>query len=518
MPVSRRVRAWLGPHRAVVVVCLATTVVGLNATAIGVATRGIAGEFDLAPTTMSWILGAYLITAAAFSLAGGRLGDVVGRTRTFLAGVAVFAIGALLAAVAPTSTVLIAARVVEGIGAALVLPASIELVASRPPPGGTRSGFRARGIAYVSAFGIGPLFGGLLTDEISWRAIFWFEVVVLVLTGWLGSPLLRRAPTHDEPPTRDVAGALLSALFIVVVLGSLAGAPTWGWWSWTSALMATIGAVVGVLLVRVETRVAHPLIHRRVLTDRLVIGANTATMAASIGMIGLVYFFNLFAQSAAVFDAPAVAVAMALLPFTASIILFNVVARRLSARFGYRGPVLVGLGLATAGFFWLSTTGATTTEAALTLPLAVCGIGAGFANAGLTTPAVLAVPGTRLDEAAGLFSLTRYVGAALAIAIGTSTYLSIATPPSVPPQLAADVDPEVLVTGRGTFHDAVATLDEDLRAPFEAVALAQSADAFASTMRLAGITVAALTLVSSVLLRGGPDDPDRRGGRRGAGP
>jgi MFS family permease len=489
--------------RSVVAVCLAMAVVGLNTTAIGVATRGIAEDLGVDATTLSWIVGTYLLVAASFSLIGGRLGDVAGRVRTFMGGVAVFAVGALGAALSPGPGWLIAARAVEGLGAALVLPASIELVASHPPRTGARSAFRARGIVYSSAFGIGPLIGGLLTDHVSWRAIFWLELVVLVVAGVLASPLLTRPSVLPRPETRDLRGAALSAALVFVVLGSVGQSRTWGWVSVPMAMAATIAALLAALLVLVERRTPHPILHRRVVTNRTVIGANVATLAASIGMVGLLYFFNLFAQSAAMFDATALSVAAALVPFTLSIVLFAVIARRLAHRFGFQGPVLVGLGLAAAGFFWLATTTGATGKVALAAPLALCGIGAGIANAGLTAPAVLALPRTRLDEAAGLFSLSRYVGSALAIAIGTSTYLSIAVQVPVPDPIADEVQAEDLAVG-STFHDALSTLDEDLQAPFEAATREQTAEAFASTMLLAGATLVVLTATATILLRSGP--------------
>ncbi len=498
--------------------CLTMGVVGLNTTAIGVASGAIADEFGISVSTLSWIVGGYLLTAASFSLVGGRLGDVLGRVRTFVLGVLILATGATIAALSPTANVLIVGRVVEGLGAALAMPTSIELIAAYPPTSGVPSGFRARGVVYAASFGIGPLFGGLLTDHVSWRAIFWVELVVLLAAAALVFPLFRIASRLPKPPTRDIRGAALTTLFVLVTVGGAFRAPVWGWSSAPMAVTAGLSILLGLALFRVESRTPHPLLHRGLLRNRVVLGANVATLAASIGMIGLVYFFNLFAQSAAAFDSTAVAVAVALVPFTGSMLLFAYIAGRLAGRVGYRGPVLVGLGITIGGFAWLSTTSASTTELALALPLTLCGIGAGIANAGLTSPAVLTEPRARLDEASGLLSLSRFVGSALAVALGTSTYLSVATRLPAATMARTGTDPGTLAMGGSAFQQAVVKLRTDLRGPFEAAAHVQTADAFATTMRVATAVLLVLTLLSVWLLRPGGLETDVAPDRARTGP
>ena len=486
-------------RRAVVAVCIAVAVVGINTTAIGVATRGVSDELDVSLRELEWIVGAYLVTAAAFALVGGRLGDVIGRTRTFVLGCAVFVAGCLLAAVAPGPSLLIAARAVQGVGAALVMPASIEVVAAYAPLRGPQVGFRTRGIVYASAFGIGPLIGGVLTDSTSWRTVFWLELVLLLIAMGVALPLLRIPSELPKAPTRDFFGAALIATFVFLLVFLASRGRGWGWTLWPTTAVAVITLLVGAWAVRVEARTEHPLIHRSLLRDRMVIGANVATLGASIGMIGLVYFFSVFAQSALVFNSTALGVAFALLPFTLAIIGFSFISGFLSRRFGVGGPVIAGLGLSVIGFAWLGITKVGSAESRLLIPLVLCGVGAGVANAGLTTPAVMSSR-KRIDEAAGLISLTRFVGSAIAIAIGTATYLGVGGPPGAATHGRGDRAATVL--GGSAYRQAVASLREDLRRPFEAATRSTTVQAFSTTMRITAVILAVLTVVSAVLLIG----------------
>ena len=187
-------------------VMLAVAAVGFTTTAITVGTRGMANELSLSTAELGWVVNAYLVAAAALVLVGGRLGDIIGRLRTFLLGLAVFAAGSVLGAVSWAFAPLVVARVGQGIGAALIVPATIELISEYSNEGREGDGFRWRGLVYASSFAIGPLVGGMLTDWLSWRWIFGFDVVLVLVAAIVVVPLRNHSGRGTHQPTRDLTG------------------------------------------------------------------------------------------------------------------------------------------------------------------------------------------------------------------------------------------------------------------------------------------------------------------------
>lgn len=495
----RRSTTW----HAIVAVASASAIVGFTSTAITVGTRGMAQDMHISLDTVAWIVNGFLVAAAATALIGGRLGDIIGRAPTFVLGASIFCVASLVGMVAPDAPVLVVARILQGVGAGLLLPAGIEVVAAFSPPGQESRGFAIRGGLYAAAFGIGPLFGGLLTDYVSWRWIFVGDLVLMGAVALIALPLLHLTGRGPRGPWRDWQGAVLFAVLVMTVVVVADRSRVWGWASAPTLVALAVAGVVLVALVVVERRCQRPLIHPSLWRNRRVAGANTATFGASLGMLGLLYFFNAFAQSAATFDDGAVAVLLALVPFIVSIVLFAMMSIWLRKKLGYRGPTLVGMGLMIIGFVALSLTDGDTTPGQLWLPLLLCGMGAGISNVGVTGAAVLHVPDGRQNEAAGLVSLSRFLGSALALAVGTSTYLSVradtaATALTVAPKPSAIE----LLQGGAFYEDAVARLSQDLRGPFEAVVREDTAAAFATTMRLSAIVVAVAWVLTFWLLRG----------------
>ena len=402
------------------------------------------------------------------------------------------------------------ARVGQGAGAALILPASIELITAFSGAGEERIGFRWRGLVYASSFAIGPLVGGMLTDWLSWRWIFGVDAVVLALAAIVALPLRNRPSRGTHQPTRDLNGALLVAVLATTVVLLAEQLAAWDAALVPSCIIVAVGAVTAIALVRHERRTPHPLVHPSILRDRLVLGANVATIGASLGMLSLLYFFNLFAQSAATFDAGVASILIALIPFMATLLLCARFADWLGRRFGPRWPALVGLALMTLGFGILATTSGVTTRSQMFLPLALSGLGAGIANASLTGVAVLHLPSGRVNEAAGWISLSRFLGSAMALAVGTAAFLSVATPAIVVGDAGGSATTAVASQSRGAAFDlAVTTLDRDLSAPLMAATHTATAERFARTMMATTLMLAVITLLAWWLMGPRRRAPDK---------
>ena len=474
-------------------------------------------------------MNAYLVVAASLALVGGRLGDRFGRRRIFGLGCAVFALGSVVAALAPGIAVLVAGRGVQGIGAALLLPASIEVIATTRQGHEERQALLVRGTAFAVAFGVGPLVGGLAADTLGWRSLFVLVAVLAVVPAVVA--LVGSLP--DEPhgePFHDRLGAALSVVGVFVVV-MLAERGRVGGVFWMTVAAIAVAVLLLVAFVALERRSAAPLLHPSLLRDRVVVGGDLATFASSLGMLGLLYFFGIYARSAAVFDQSALRVAFALVPFALTLAVLGWTAGWLSRRFGRAVPVVIGMGLMAFGFLVLSRTTGGSSDESLLLPLAICGIGAGIANACVTGPAILSVEQVRMGEAAGASSLARFAGTALAVAIGTSTYLGVGahrlsdapagqispTAEQAAEQAGVDVDADELALGGDAFERALDRLDEDLRAPFRAAVQRDAVEGFTTTMRWAGVTLALATVASGVLLRG-PQPRQSSSGVRSRGP
>ncbi len=403
---------------ALLVLCLGTLMIVLDTTIVNVALPSIRADLHFSTASLAWVVNGYMLTYGGFLLLGGRLGDLYGPRRLFVGGVTVFALASLTCGLSDSQGMLVAARVVQGLGGAVVSAVSLSLMmALFTEPAGRA---RAMGIfGFVAAGGgsLGVLLGGILTDVLSWHWIFLVNVpvgagVVLASRRLLpADPSVRSRRRLDLAGALTVTGALMLAVYAVVG-GNAAG--------WTSArTLGLFGGAVVLLagfVVR-EARVAEPLMPLRLLTRRNLATANVTGVLWAAAMFAWFFLTALYLQLV-LGDTP-LQVGLAFLP--ANLIMGALslgLSARIVLRFGVRRPLGIGLGLAACGLVLLSRAPVDGHFAADVLPsMILLGIGAGVALNPLLLAAMGDADGAESGLASGIVNTAFMMGGALGLAV-----------------------------------------------------------------------------------------------------
>lgn len=410
-------------HRwgALATVCLAFFVIAVNTTAINTALPALATDLHASASAQTWAVNAYLLAVAAVVTVGGQLGDVFGKRPAFVAGVLVFAVGSVAVATAPDIWVVVLGRVLQGTGSAFLMPGTIAIISEvfAPEQRGTAIGIW--GAIGGIAFAIGPLYGGFFTDVLDWRVIFWSDLL------FLGTALLlSRTMLHGLRPGRggrlDLPGAALLTAGLFLVVFAVEQAPDWGWSSAGFVVSLIAGLALLAAFVPVELRRADPIVHFRLLRIRGFVGGNLATFGNAVGLIGLLYFFNLYVQAPQVFDLSALKASIVLLPYGITMFFFSMIGGRVADRIGYRWPVSGALLLTAVGCFLFSRFDTGSTEADLWLPMILAGVGIGVTFSTSSAAGMVAVPDDKAGEAAGVINMFRYLGAVFVVTAGAVLY------------------------------------------------------------------------------------------------
>ncbi|MGE5689253.1 MAG: MFS transporter [Pseudomonadota bacterium] len=438
---ARTTNPWL----VLVLVCIAQFMVVLDATIVNVAMPAIGRDLQLGETDLQWIVNAYALMFGGFLLLGGRAGDLIGRKKIFLAGVALFTIASLLNGLATSSGMLIAFRGLQGLGAALVAPAALSIVTTSFAEGPERT--KAMGVWGAIAAGggaVGLLLGGILTDALSWEWIFFINVPVGIAAFLLS---LRFVPeSRDEAMHRsfDLAGAVtvtggLVALVYAIVQANDAG--------WTSATTLGFGALALVLLGSffvIESRAKAPLVRLSIFRVPTIAAANTSMFLVAAGLFAMFFFSSLYIQQ--ILGYSPIEAGLAFLPFTAGIVVAAGSAQQLIPRLGVRATSLVGISIATGGMLWLSTIGPQGSYVADLLgPILMMSFGMGLTFVPMTLVATSGIETDDAGLASGLFNTSQQIGGALGLAVLTTiavnvTDANVAASSSPVERVAATVD------------------------------------------------------------------------------
>ncbi|MEU0795295.1 DHA2 family efflux MFS transporter permease subunit [Amycolatopsis sp. NPDC005961] len=395
--------------------CVGQFMVLLDNTIVGVALPDMQTNLHTTLTGLQWIVDAYVLAVAMLLLAGGVSADKFGRKRVFLGGLAVFTVASLLCSFAPDVGWLLAGRVLQGIGAAVLSPASLALLASAYPVPQER--IKAIGLwAGLSGIGMaaGPATGGILTSAFGWPAIFLVNVPIGVVALIVGVRVLAES---KNPAARafDLPGQVLSILAVGALTFGLIEAGDLGW---TSPLILSFFAAAVVLFIAflvVEARSAAPMLPLHLFRQKLFSVSNTAMTIVGFALMGSAFFFSqffVFVQGYSLLSA-----GVATLPSSLAMVICSPYAGRIAARFGFRSVVTTGLVLAGAGLILMAGVHQETPYLNVWWRLTIIGIGFGLTMSPLTGAAISSVPPQEGGLASGISSVTRQIGAVFGVAV-----------------------------------------------------------------------------------------------------
>lgn len=392
----------------------------LDTSIVDIALPDMATALDFTPSSLSWVINAYTLAFGGLLLLGARAGDILGRRRVFLGGIALFTIASLAGGFAGSAGELLVARTAQGVGAAFAAPSALAILMTLFP--GTRERTRALGwFAAVSVGGaaIGLIAGGMLTQWASWR---WVMFVNVPIGTALVVGILMVLPRFDRLRGRlDLAGALTSTAGVTAVVYALVRAASTAWDDALVLLGLTVGGLLVAAFVLIERHAAAPVTPLRLFADRNRSASYVVRVLMTAGMFGMFFFLTQFVQE--VWGYGPLRAGIAFLPLTVVLFVASMLtARVLAPRIPARSLMIVGLAFATAALLLAGSLDPTSSYLALLAPFVLFGAGAGLTFVPMTAMSLAGVAEADAGAASGLVNVSQQVGGALGLAVLVSVF------------------------------------------------------------------------------------------------
>lgn len=434
-PANYESKRWL----ALIVVCLSRLMTVLDGTIVNVALPSVRADLGFSEISLAWVVNAYTITFGGFLLLSGRLGDLFGRRRFFLLGIALFTLASLGCGLANSQGLLLAARGAQGLGCALISAVSLALIMNSFPDRSERA--KAIGIfSFVSASGgsLGVLLGGVLTSALNWHWIFLVNLPIGVLVYLLGRVLLPEGLMPSRSERLDVAGATTVTSSLMIVVYTLVNGNQLGWYSAQTFAGFAVAALLFILFLGIEARARAPLMPLGLFRMRNLAVGNAAGMLWAVAIFGWFFTTTLYLQVVLGYSPPEVG--LAFLPCTVITAVFSLgLSARLVHRLGIRTPLSIGLILAGVGLMFFAYA---PVAASVIAGMVLVGLGTGVAFNPLLLASMSDVPPDKTGIASGVVNTTLTMGGALGVAIantvaGARTRDLLASGESLPVALAS---------------------------------------------------------------------------------
>jgi EmrB/QacA subfamily drug resistance transporter len=409
---------------ALIIVCLAQGMNVLDSTIVNVALPNIQHDLHFSQASLAWVVDAYLITFGSFLLMAGRMGDLVGRKRVFLSGIAIFTIASAACGLAQDQTMLIAARFVQGLGGAISSSVIVAIIVTEfREPRDRATAMSAFTFVAVGGGSVGLLAGGAITQSIDWHWIFFINVPIGIIALLLGAALLDRDEGIGIGKGVDVTGSVLITVSLMLIVYAIVKATDYGWGSAHTLGFAGAGVGLGAAFLALEARLRNPIMPLRILRARTLIGSSGIRALMASGMFAAFFIGALYLEH--ILGYSALRTGLAFLPMTLTVGTLSLgITARLVGRFGPRRLVVPGLATMIVGLLLLSQQGAHSAYfPGLFFAFALMGLGAGTSFMPLLTIAMSEVPTRDAGLASGIVNVSMQIGAA----IGLAALASLAT-------------------------------------------------------------------------------------------
>ncbi len=415
-PITQSRRIW-----TLVIVSLGLFMTVLDNLVVNVALPSIHRDLGASIQTLEWTVNAYVLAYAVLLLTGAALGDRLGRKRMFMVGIAVFTVGSAAAALSPTIGFLIGARALQGVGAALVTPLTLTLLAEAFPP--DQRGLALGVWSAISGIGVaaGPLVGGFLTQAASWHLIFWVNVPIgLALIPLAGARLVEsRGPVKHL----DLPGLVLVSTGLFGLVFGLVRSQSLGWGSTEVVISLAAGVVLVLAFIAQELRTDEPMLPMEFFANRGFAVTNAVSLAMYFGMFGSIFFLSQFLQN--VLHNTPLQAGVKLLVWTGAVMVVAPVAGFMSERYGSRWFMIAGLSLQAIALGWMaSVAGVGESYASLVIPFALAGSGMALVFAPSANAVLASVRTSQTGQASGATNAIRELGGVLGIAVLATVFTS----------------------------------------------------------------------------------------------
>jgi EmrB/QacA subfamily drug resistance transporter len=403
--------------RALALLAVANFMVILDASIMNVASPSIGEHLHISTSTLPWVVNAYVLAFGGLLLLGGRLADLLGRRRVFLVATALFSAASLAGGLAQTAGQLLAFRAVQGVGAALLAPSALALVATTfTDPTERNKAIGIWGAVAGSGAAAGVLLGGVLTEALGWRAVLFVNVPIGVATILLAPRLVHESRAGGMTRSFDLLGAFTVTAGLASLVYALIGTDRHGWTSPETLGLFGVALVLLAAFVVIERRAASPLLPFGIFRNRAVTGANAVGLLVGGAITSLFFFLSLYQQQ--VLHYSALKSGLSQLPLAAAIILAAVAASKLVTRVGAKAVMTAGLALFAVGLLWLAQAPADGSYVADQLgPFLIIALAVGLAFVPMTIASVHNVPEQESGLASGLINTSQQIGGAIGLAL-----------------------------------------------------------------------------------------------------